>query len=71
MPLASTTTVVSKARAERLHGLVDEYRLLVSPILRGRGTKLFADAPAQIDLKVEEVKLLSGGMLALHMVPAA
>ena len=52
-------------------GLVDEYRLLVSPVFRGRGTKLFADAPAQVDLKVKEAKLLSGGMIALHMVPAA
>jgi dihydrofolate reductase len=52
------------------HELVDEYRLLVSPIFRGKGIKLFADAPAQIDLKVKEAKLLSGGMLALHLVPA-
>jgi dihydrofolate reductase len=52
------------------HGLVDEYRLLVSPIFRGKGIKLFANAPAQIDLKVKEAKLLSGGMLALHLVPA-
>jgi dihydrofolate reductase len=53
------------------HGLVDEYKLLVSPIFRGKGIKLFAHASAQIDLKVVEAKLLGGGMLALHMVPAA
>jgi dihydrofolate reductase len=53
------------------HGLVDEYKLLVAPIFRGKGIKLFADAPAQIDLRIEEAKLLSGGLLALHMLPAA
>jgi dihydrofolate reductase len=53
------------------HGLVDEYELLLSPIFRGQGIKLFADVPAQIDLRVEKATLLSGGMLALHMVPAA
>jgi dihydrofolate reductase len=52
------------------HGLVDEYKLLVSPIFRGKGIKLFAGAAAQIDLKIKEAKLLSGGMLALHLVPA-
>jgi dihydrofolate reductase len=52
------------------HGLVDDYKLLVSPIFRGKGIKLFAGASGQINLKLEEAKLLSGGMLALHMVPA-
>jgi dihydrofolate reductase len=51
------------------HRLVDEYKLLVSPVFRGKGIKLFADVSEQIDLKVVEAKLLSGGMLALHMVP--
>jgi dihydrofolate reductase len=51
-------------------GLVDEYVLLVSPIVRGKGKRLFRDATAQHDLKVVESRLLSGGMVALRMVPA-
>src|SRR5258708_35561054 len=45
-------------------GLVDAYKLLVSPIFRGNGIKLFAGVRAQIDLKVQEANLLSGGVLA-------
>jgi dihydrofolate reductase len=51
------------------HGLVDEYKLLVAPIFRGKGITLFAHASAQIDLKLVEAKLLGGGMLALHILP--
>lgn len=49
-------------------GVVDEYQLLVSPIVRGAGVKLFADVPAQQHLKVAQATQLSGGMLALNLV---
>ena len=52
------------------HDLVDEYVLLVSPIVRGKGIRLFRDAGDQHDLRVTEATVLSGGMLALHMTPA-
>ena len=53
------------------HGLVDEYVLLVSPIVRAEGIKLFRDASAQIDLRIEDARVLDGGMLALRLKPAA
>lgn len=52
-------------------GVVDAYELLVSPIVRGEGVKLFADVPAQQTLKVEKTTQLSGGMLGLRLVTAA
>jgi dihydrofolate reductase len=52
-------------------GVVDEYQLLVSPIVRGQGRKLWADVPSQLDLRLAGTTRLSGGMLALRLVPAA
>jgi dihydrofolate reductase len=53
------------------NGLVDEFQLLVSPIVRGKGIKLFRERAEQYDMTVQGATKLSGGMLALHMTPAA
>jgi dihydrofolate reductase len=52
------------------HDLVDEYVLLVSPIVRGKGIRLFSDAAEQHTLGITEATVLGGGMLALRMTPA-
>ena len=41
--------------------LVDEYRLMVFPIVLGKGTRLFADAPGTPILKLVDVKPLESG----------
>ena len=51
-------------------GLVDEYVLLVSPIVRAKGIRLFRDTAEQHDLRITEATVLGGGMLALRMTPA-
>lgn len=51
-------------------GLVDEYVLLVSPIVRGHGKKYLPEDGTQRSLRVTEPRLLEGGMLALRMTPA-
>jgi dihydrofolate reductase len=50
-------------------GLVDEYVLLVSPIVRGQGKKLLPEAGAQHDMQIAEARVLEGGMLGLRMTP--
>jgi dihydrofolate reductase len=51
--------------------LVDEYVLLYSPIVRGKGIRLFRDGAEQRDLRITDSTVLGGGMLALRMTPAA
>jgi dihydrofolate reductase len=51
-------------------GLVDEYVLLVSPIVRGQGKKLLPEDGTQHALRITEPRLLDGGMLVLRMTPA-
>jgi dihydrofolate reductase len=51
------------------HDLVDEYVLLVSPIVRGEGIRLFRDGAEQHKLRITEATVLGGGMLALRMEP--
>ena len=50
--------------------LVDEYVLLVSPIVRGEGIRLFEDPTEQHELRFTDSTVLSGGMLALRLTPA-
>ena len=50
--------------------LVDELVLLYSPIVLGEGKRLFGSG-SRHDLKVTETTQLSGGMLAVRLVPGA
>ena len=52
-------------------GLVDDYVLLYSPIVLGKGKKLFEDTGSRHQLAVDESTRLSGGMLALRMAPVS
>jgi dihydrofolate reductase len=45
--------------------LVDEYRLMVFPIVLGEGRRLFADAPGTPILKLVDVKALESGTVIL------
>jgi dihydrofolate reductase len=52
------------------HDLVDEYVLLVSPIVLGKGIRLFRDDADKHVLRITEATVLGGGMLAQRMTPA-
>ncbi|GAA4041118.1 dihydrofolate reductase family protein [Hymenobacter glaciei] len=52
----------------RQHGLIDEYRLMVFPVVLGSGKRLFADAPTNFTLKSSHTT--SAGVLVLTYQPA-
>ena len=60
-------TLVRMLMAENL---VDEYVLLVSPIVLGQGKKTLPEDGTRHTLRIVEQRLLEGGMLALRMTPA-
>ena len=49
-------------------GLVDEYRILVHPVIAGEGRRLFEgiDLQEKLKLKLVESKVLKSGAVALH-----
>ena len=51
-------------------GLVDDYVLLFSPILRGDGKRLFPPGGATQKTTITDSRVLGGGMLALRMTVA-
>ena len=57
------------AQALADHGLVDEYRLLVHPIVVGSGKKLFRDGAEPTPMRLVEVTASTGGLVFLTYRP--
>lgn len=51
-------------------GLIDEYELVVAPVIAGRGPRLFDGLPAQLDLQLIDRTELASGAVALRYRPA-
>jgi dihydrofolate reductase len=51
-------------------GLIDEYRLVVHPVVLGKGLSLFADLPAPLDLELRRTTLFPSGVTAHVYRPA-
>lgn len=51
------------------HGLVDEYRLLVYPVVLGHGKRLFADGSLPTALQLVDTKTTSRGVVASTYLP--
>jgi dihydrofolate reductase len=47
------------------HGLVDEYRFLVTPLLLGQGRSMLRDLPLNVRLELREVKQYDSGNVML------
>jgi len=52
------------------HGLIDEYLMIVNPVLLGRGRSLFAELGKRTSLKLKEAKPYRSGNVAMRYVPA-
>jgi len=47
-------------------GLIDEYRVILSPILLGGGSPMFTDMKQRINLKLGKTKILRSGVIVLY-----
>ncbi len=52
------------------HDLIDEYRLLVHPVVLGSGKRLFGDGIGKKALKLIDTKAFGSGVVALSYQPA-
>ena len=52
------------------HGLVDEYRLMVFPIVLGSGKRLFGEVTEAPILALDEITTVGGGIVVLTYHPA-
>jgi dihydrofolate reductase len=60
----------SVARALMEHGVVDEYRLLVFPLVIGEGTRLFPGGTAPIDMRLVSAEASGAAVLLVYSVAA-
>jgi dihydrofolate reductase len=52
-------------------GLIDEYQLIVNPVILGNGKALFANTGSQVDLNLVESRVFRSGNVLLVYRPAA
>jgi dihydrofolate reductase len=51
------------------HGLIDEYRLGINPVIIGGGTPLFKSSPNRLNLTLLETRIFKSGLVILHYQP--
>ena len=71
----SGTNIVIYGSASIIHaltalGLIDEYQLLIHPVILGGGKRLFKDGSNRTDLKLVETKAFDSGVVLLTYQPA-
>jgi dihydrofolate reductase len=61
--IAGSASVVEHLAAR---DLVDQYRLLVFPMVLGRGRRLFADGAAPVDLELTDAEVVGGAVRMIY-----
>jgi len=51
------------------HNLIDEYRILVHPVLLGKGRTLFEDGARPVNLELKDTAVISSGVVVLTYQP--
>lgn len=65
--VAGSATLIDTLRQ---HGLVDEYRLMVHPVVLGQGKRLFKEGGIPADLELADVRKVGQNVLVLTYRPA-
>jgi dihydrofolate reductase len=50
-------------------GLIDEYRLMVHPVIWGKGKRLFDGVTDQFAHRLVDLKTFKSGVVVLHYLP--
>ena len=67
MVIMGSGTIVSQLTEARL---IDEYQLVVVPVVLGRGRTLFEGVKEKVDLKLTHTRAFQNGNVVNHYVPA-
>jgi dihydrofolate reductase len=51
------------------HGLIDEYRIIINPVLLGKGNSMFKGLNQRLNLELEDLKRLESGKLICYYRP--
>jgi dihydrofolate reductase len=51
------------------HGLIDEYQIMVDPVLLGSGTSIFKGLKQKLDLKLTSSRTFKSGVVLLCYQP--
>lgn len=57
---------IKLAKSFMNYGLVDEYWLVVHPVMAGNGTRLFENVNEKLNLRLIKTRVLKSGVVALH-----
>jgi dihydrofolate reductase len=68
MAILGSGTIVSQLAAA---GLIDEYQVIVNPIVLGKGRTMFEGVPSKLNLKLAKTRAFGNGKVYLCYEPAA